>query len=243
MASILILEDSQVLLAKLTHELKELFPGHQVLGARSVAEAQVLLAEYTIDVFILDIFLPDGNGIDFLCDVKTISPDSAAVIMTAQQVPDLRQHAEELGVVRFFQKPVDIQALEKIIRKALQPSGASAPAPAPAADPHSFVASLGGLTTVDIIQLKCLARSTQVLKFTRADGQSGKIHFLRGEIVHAETGSRKGLEAFNDIVGWKGGRVEESPEPIAEPTIQQGWEGLLMDAVRVMDEAAALKGA
>jgi DNA-binding response OmpR family regulator len=240
MASILILEDSQVLLTKLTHELKELFPAHQVLGARTVAEAQLLLAEYAIEVFILDIFLPDGNGIDFLCDVKTISPDSAAVVMTAQQVPDLRQHAEELGVVRFFQKPVDIQALEKIIRKAIQPAAA---APAPAADPHSFVASLGGLTTIDIIQLKCLGRSTQVLKFTRADGQSGKIHFLRGEIVHAETGALRGLEAFNSIVGWKGGRVEESPEPIAEPTIQQGWEGLLMDAVRVIDETAALKGA
>ena len=239
MASILILEDSQVLLTKLTQELRQLFPGHQVLGARTVAEAQVLLAEYTIEVFILDIFLPDGNGIDFLCDVKTISPDSAAVVMTAQQVPDLRQHAEELGVVRFFQKPVDIQALEKIIRKAIQPAVASPPA----ADPHSFVASLGGLTTIDIIQLKCLARATQVLKFTRADGVSGKIHFLRGEIIHAETGNLKGLEAFNSIVGWKGGRVEESPEPIAEPTIHQGWEGLLMDAVRVMDESTALKGA
>jgi DNA-binding NarL/FixJ family response regulator len=238
MASILILEDSQVLLSKLTQELKELFPGSQVLGARSVAEGQVLLAEYSIDVFILDIFLPDGNGIDFLCDVKTISPDSTAVVMTAQQVPDLRQHAEELGVVRFFQKPVDIQALEKIIRKAVQ----SAPTPQPAADGQSFVASLGGLTTVDIIQLKCLARATQVLKFVRADGQSGKIHFLRGEIVHAETGRQRGLEAFNDIVAWKGGRVEESPEPLAEPTIQKGWEGLLMDAVRVMDETAALKG-
>lgn len=238
MASILILEDSQVLLAKMSQELKLLFPDAKILGARSVAEAQVLLSEYPIEVFILDIFLPDGNGIDFLCDVKTISPDSTAVVMTSQQVPDLRQHAEELGVVRFFQKPVDIQALEKIIRKALQPEAPAAPA-----DPQSFVASLGGLTTIDIIQLKCLARATQVLRFVRGDGAAGKVHFQRGEIVHAETPSHRGLEAFNEIVGWKGGRVEESAEPIAAPTIQQGWEALLMDAVRVMDETAALKGA
>jgi DNA-binding NarL/FixJ family response regulator len=238
MASIMILEDSQVLLSKMTHELRELFPEAQVLGARSVAEAQLLLAEYTIDVFILDIFLPDGNGIDFLCDVKTISQDSTAVVMTAQQVPDLRQHAEELGVVRFFQKPVDIQALEKIIRQAILPA-----TPSPHVDPHSFVASLGGLTTIDIIQLKCLSRATQVLRFTRGDGQSGKLHFQRGEIVHAEIGRQQGLEAFNAIVSWKGGRVEESAEPIADPTIHQGWESLLMDAVRVMDESAALKDA
>lgn len=243
MASILILEDSQVLLTRLTRELQELFPAHQILPARTVAEAQDLLAQHSIDVFILDIFLPDGNGIDFLCDVKTISPDSAAIIMTAQQVPDLRQHAEEIGIVRFFQKPVDIQALEKIIRKAIQPASPAPPTAPTPSDPNSFVAALGGLTTVDIIQLKCLARSTQVLKFTRADGQTGKIHFQRGEIVHAETTTQKGLEAFNEIVSWKGGRVEESPEPIASPTIHQGWEALLMDAVRVIDESAALKGA
>ncbi|MDX6767127.1 MAG: response regulator [Candidatus Methylacidiphilales bacterium] len=239
MPAILILEDSQVLLTKLTHELKAAFPECQVLGARSVAEAHTLFSDTPIDVFILDIFLPDGNGIDFLCDVKTISPDSAAVIMTAQQVPDLRQHAEELGVVRFFQKPVDVAALQKIIHRVFHPEDEPA---APAPDPQSFVASLGGLTTIDIIQLKCLARATQVLRFVRADGQSGKIHFQRGEIIHAEAPDRKGLPAFNEIVSWKGGRVEESAEPLAEPTIQQGWEGLLMDAVRVIDENAALKG-
>lgn len=239
MASILILEDSLVLLTKLTHELKQAFPDCQVLGARSVAEAHTFFADTTIDVFILDIFLPDGNGIDFLCDVKTISPDSAAIIMTAQQVPDLRQHAEELGVVRFFQKPVDIAALEKIIQRVIHPEEAPAP---PAADPQSFVASLGGLTTIDIIQLKCLARATQVLRFILPGGRSGKIHFQRGEVIHAETNSAQGLPAFNEIVSWKGGRVEESTEPLAEPTIQQGWEGLLMDAVRIIDENAALKG-
>lgn len=239
MASILILEDSLVLLTKLTHELKQAFPDCQILGARSVAEAHTLFADTTIDVFILDIFLPDGNGIDFLCDVKTISPDSAAIIMTAQQVPDLRQHAEELGVVRFFQKPVDIAALEKIIQRVIHPEEAPAPQ---VADPQSFVASLGGLTTIDIIQLKCLARATQVLRFILPGGQSGKIHFQRGEVIHAETNNAQGLPAFNEIVSWKGGRVEESTEPLAEPTIQQGWEGLLMDAVRIIDENAALKG-
>lgn len=239
MASILILEDSLVLLTKLTHELKQAFPDCQILGARSVAEAHTFFADTTIDVFILDIFLPDGNGIDFLCDVKTISPDSAAIIMTAQQVPDLRQHAEELGVVRFFQKPVDIAALEKIIHRVIHPEEAPAPQ---VADPQSFVASLGGLTTIDIIQLKCLARATQVLRFILPGGQSGKIHFQRGEVIHAETNNAQGLPAFNEIVSWKGGRVEESTEPLAEPTIQQGWEGLLMDAVRIIDENAAVKG-
>ncbi|MDZ4787527.1 MAG: response regulator [Blastochloris sp.] len=235
MAAILVLEDSQVLLTKLTNELKQRFTDLQILPARSVAEAQLLLNEFEIDIFILDIFLPDGSGIDFLCDVKTINPESHAIIMTAQNVPDLKTQAEDIGVVRFFQKPIDTQSLFKVIQKILTPD----PVKTDEHSPQSFVASLGGLSTVDIIQLKCLSRSTQVLKFTRSDGKSAKIYFQRGEIVHAETDTDRGLDAFNDVVSWKGGRVEESAEPIAEQTIKKGWESLLMDAVRMIDEAVA----
>jgi DNA-binding response OmpR family regulator len=238
MGAILVLEDSQVLLTKLTNELKKHFPDLQILPARSVAEAQLLLNEFEINIFLLDIFLPDGSGIDFLCDVKTIMPESHAIIMTAQQVPDLKQQAEELGVIRYFQKPIDTASLFKVITKILHPETDSAKNNTD--NPQSFVASLGGLSTVDIIQLKCLARSTQVLKFTRGDGKSAKIYFQRGEIVHAETDTARGLDAFNDVVSWKGGRVEESAEPIAEQTIQKGWESLLMDAVRMMDESLAV---
>ncbi len=237
MGAILVLEDSQVLLTKLTNELRQQFPHLQILPARAIEEAQLLLNEYEISLFILDIFLPDGSGIDFLCDVKTTSPDSAAIIMSGQQVPELRQQAEELGVIRFFQKPVDTQSLFKTIQKILDPEAVTVSS---VEDANSFQASLSSLTTVDIIQLKCLARSTQVLKFIRGDGQDGKIHFHRGEIVHAETLEKTGMDAFNEIVSWKGGRVEESAEPIAEPSINRGWESLLMDAVRMIDEAAAV---
>ena len=235
MAAILVLEDSQVLLTKLTNELRQQFADMQILPARSIEEAQLLLSEFEISVFVLDIFLPDGSGIDFLCDVKTIQPDSCAIIMTAGQTPELRRQSEELGVVRFFQKPIDTQSLFKVIQKILNPSET------PGDETHdSFHASLSSLTTVDIIQLKCLARATQVLKFTRGDGQSAKVHFQRGEIVHAETPDKSGLEAFNEIVSWKGGRVEESAEPIGTQTIDRGWESLLMDAVRMIDESAAV---
>jgi len=237
MGAILVLEDSQVLLSKLSNELKKQFPELQTLPARTIAEAQLLLNEFEIGVFLLDVCLPDGSGIDFLCDVRTISPDSVAIIMSAQQIPEFREQAESLGVIRFFQKPVDTQTLFKVIHKAIHPEAAAETAPP---SHESFQASLSSLTTVDIIQLKCLARSTQVLQFTRADGLSGKIHFQRGEIVHAETSAHvSGLDAFNEIVAWKGGRVSESNESIAEASINQGWESLLMDAVRRIDELAA----
>ncbi|MGF1678462.1 MAG: DUF4388 domain-containing protein [Candidatus Methylacidiphilales bacterium] len=235
MASILILEDNLTQANRLANGIRQAYPEIKILPARTVEEAQLFLSEYDdIGIFLLDIFLPDGNGIDFLCDVKTISPEAHALIMTANPDQASRQHALDLGVTAYFQKPLDPAAILLELAKILGPSNTSA------TPSDSFKASLGGLSTVDIIQLKCLARATQVIAFRRDDGLSGKIHFQRGEIVHAECSNQKsGLDAFNEIVSWKGGRVEESQEPIAEPTIKRGWESLLMDAVRMIDEANA----
>lgn len=232
MATILILEDSQVLLTKLSTELTGAFPNETILQAKTVAEAHHLIDEHQVDAFVVDIMLPDGNGIDFLCDVKMTMPEAGAVVMTAAQLPEYRDQAESLGVIRFFQKPVDTPAMTRALKKVLPES--SSP------DADSFQASLSSLSTVDIIQLKCLGRATQVLAFTSSDGTQGKIHFNRGEIVHAQSSTQNGMNAFIEIVGWKGGKVIESPEPItSSPTIQDSWQNLLMEAVRLIDEAAA----
>jgi len=204
-----------------------------------VAEAQLFLEEYDpIEFFLIDIFLPDGNGIDFLCDVRTIAPEAHTIIMTASPTPELYQHAQDLGVIQFFQKPLDISVLMEGFSKILGSSSKHVTQEETKSD--SFKASLGGLSTIDIIQLKCLARATKVISFVRDNGASGKIHFQRGEIVHSQCSDGKsGLSAFNEIVSWKSGRVEESQEPIAEPTIHSGWESLLMDAVRIIDEGSS----
>ena len=236
MASLLILEDSQVQLTRLKNDIGTKYPDLTIYPSRSIEEAQLFLEEFDdIEVFLLDVFLPDGNGIDFLCDVKTISPEAQAVVMSASPTEESKEHAENLGVLNYFQKPIDIGVLVEELAKVLGPPATSEKSSDGKSD--SFKASLGGLSTVDIIQLKCLARATQVIAFVRDSGTSGKIHFQRGEIVHAECSDGKsGLDAFNEIVSWKGGRVEESQETIAEPTIHSGWESLLMDAVRMIDE-------
>lgn len=230
MATILVLEDSQVLLNRLTQELKqELLPLDQVLAARNIQEAQVLLDTYSIDAFVLDILLPDGNGLDFLCDVKTILPNAISVVMTASDEPGLASKAEELGILKYYRKPIDGASIARVLQKPLHGEEA--------VEDNSFHASLSALSTIDIIQLKCMGRATQVLQFRNSDGASGKIHFNRGEIVHAETPDHAGMRAFITIVGWKGGRVIESPEPISsQPSIQDSWQNLLMEAVRLIDE-------
>ena len=58
-----------------------------------------------------------------------------------------------------------------------------------------------------------------------------------GEIIHAETGTVQGVDAFNEIVSWRGGQVLEVASA-ASPTrtVEGNWQGLLMHAVHWADE-------
>lgn len=93
------------------------------------------------------------------------------------------------------------------------------------------------LTTLDIIQLKCLARVTVTLEFFRERGGRGRIYFQDGEIIHAEAGNVCGVDAFNEIVSWHKGRVQEiSNSSLPSRSIEGNWQNLLMHAVHWADE-------
>jgi len=50
------------------------------------------------------------------------------------------------------------------------------------------------------------------------------------------------LDAFNEIVTWKGGRISEVPADVAEHTIHVDWQLLLMEGMRKFDEQRARTG-
>jgi CheY-like chemotaxis protein len=216
----------------LNKTLRGAVPDCLVLTARSVAEAQVFLAEYRIHFFVLDIHLPDGTGLDFLCDIQTTNPGAKSVIITAAPLPEDREQAEALGVLRFMEKPVDaktICALAQEQRDSLQKEDAQLKS-------SQFAALLSSLSSMDIIQLKCLGGATQALEFVAPQG-TGRIYFYNGEIVHAETQGATGESAFQEILGWRGGRVVElanTPEP--SRTITTHWQSLLLSTVQRIDE-------
>ena len=238
-AYLLVLEDNDIVSGHLERWMKFKFPQKQVVIARTIAEAQAIVAEYPIDFFILDIHLPDGNGIDFLCDLKMVVPSLRVIVMTASPIPEYRTQAAALGSIRFFEKPIDLKHLEKELREHLTcPSEASNEAAVAADAPQGVHAILQNLTLVDIVQLKCLSRCSAGLEFARPNGQRGRIYFRNGEVIHADAGQLQGVDAFNLILSWAHGNVHEVPPPPGErqATIDQSWQMLLMEATQAIDE-------
>ena len=238
-ANFLLLEDISTVQFFIRNALTTLPRPHTLLTAGSLAEARTLAADRTIDLFLVDIGLPDGDGIDFLCEMAVTQPQATAIIITASPTEDNRARAEQLGIVQLLSKPIQREKLVGAISKLLGWSAETAPTAATA-----FRATLSGLTPMDIVQLKCMSGSTGILEFNNARG-SGRVYFEKGDIVHAilrssTGGSTIGYEAFEEIVGWRSGKVSDVQDSSPRPrTIRTGWQSLLLEVAQSADENAA----
>ena len=79
---VLVLDDDICLTTIVMKAVRKGLPEAEVLTARSVAEAQLLLSEFKIHFFILDVNLPDGTSINFLSDIRAKSPDARVMCGT-----------------------------------------------------------------------------------------------------------------------------------------------------------------
>ena len=232
--SVMILEDDAVTSVLLSKALHLEMPDDRVLTARSIAEGRLLLDEYSIDLFCLDVNLPDGSGIDFIFDVMTKNPTASVIVMTAEPLPEYRAQATAFDVLRFMEKPVDFKAVAALARECRDGQATQG-------NTAYFSASLSRLTVLDIIQLKCLNRATQVIDLTSPREGHGRIYFQNGEIIHAETATASGEAAVAEIVGWRGGQVREvAAAPSVERRIFTNWQSLLLSAAQASDENRAV---
>jgi DNA-binding response OmpR family regulator len=231
-ANLLILEADLRLSETLKTYLQQALPEIMPLLARNVAEANVLMYQYQFQAHLIDINLEEGDGLEFVVDLKTILPDAAIVLMSSTPLVELDPHLRHLGHYSCIEKPIDLFQLEKTLRLLFPEASGS----------HSFQGSLRQMRLVDLIQVKCLSRDSCQLKINEAGGNTGVISIRNGEILYAHTDTLLGNDAFNEILLWKRGVFQEVPYSQGfEANIRGGWETLLMEAVHHSDECASLK--
>jgi DNA-binding response OmpR family regulator len=141
---------------------------------------------------------------------------------------ELRAERGTAGAIQFIEKPFDLAEFGAAVQALLGPW---------AVLPTSGLrGTLRDLHVVDIVQLKCLAGSTAIVRIEAAGNESGEIHFQQGQICHATTGVIVGVAALEEIVGWSGARLSESELPVDSPrTINAPWQMVLLQAVRKLN--------
>ena len=80
--------------------------------AGSLAEARKNAAAVKFDVVVLDLSLPDGNGVDLIADLRRENPDVAVLILSATLDPASIDRAAEAGAAEIMDK---LEPLDKIL--------------------------------------------------------------------------------------------------------------------------------
>ncbi len=72
------------------------------------------------DVAILDVIMPDENGLDLLPRIRRIRPDMPIIVMSARNTLLTAIRATERGAYEYLPKPFDINEVATVIERALQ---------------------------------------------------------------------------------------------------------------------------
>ncbi len=118
---VLVIDDEKVILESLGMFLTE--KGYDARCAICMAEGLEKIDAFKPDVVILDIRLPDGNGLDLLRKLKGGNAESAVIMMTAFHDMDTTIRAIKLGATEYITKPIDVDELEKALLRAMRATG------------------------------------------------------------------------------------------------------------------------
>ncbi len=116
MQTVLVVEDDEMLNAGICFNIQN--NNWKALSAQSIAEAKKLIQENKIDLVLLDVNLPDGNGFEFSKVIKE-QKNLPFIFLTAHNLDDEILKGLELGADDYITKPFNVKILLKKIELIL----------------------------------------------------------------------------------------------------------------------------
>ena len=121
MASILVVDDEMGIRELLNEILTD--EGHTVYAAESAVQARTIREQMRPDLVLLDIWMPDTDGITLLKEwSNTGQLTMPVVMMSGHATIDTAVEATRIGALNFLEKPIALQKLLKTVSKALESS-------------------------------------------------------------------------------------------------------------------------
>jgi two-component system response regulator AtoC len=118
MTKILIVDDEQSILETLEMFLGE--KGHDIYTASTGERGFALYNQHEPEVVILDIRLPDHNGLDILSQIQKDSFHTKVIMITAFQDMETTIEAMKRGAYDYIHKPLDADEVEKSVNRAIR---------------------------------------------------------------------------------------------------------------------------
>ncbi len=118
MARILVVDDERSMQEFLEILLRR--DGHDVVVCGSASEATVALESDDFDLVISDIRMPGMSGIELLDHVKSTSPETLVVLITAHGTTESAVEAMKAGAHDYLTKPCSVDEIRLVVQKAVE---------------------------------------------------------------------------------------------------------------------------
>jgi two-component system response regulator AtoC len=115
---ILIVDDEETLCYFLKASLEE--KGYQAATAYTAAEGLDIVTRQQIDLVLLDLKLPDGDGLDVLDQIRRVDSNLPVIVLTGHAGIESAVRAMKLGAYDYLEKPINLEELSITAAKALE---------------------------------------------------------------------------------------------------------------------------
>jgi two-component system nitrogen regulation response regulator NtrX len=186
MNHVLVVDDEAEIRSSLEEILRE--EGYAVATAATAAEALVLIEDAPYDVVLLDIWLPDRDGLDVLSDVRQMSLERRpeVVIISGHGTIETAVKATKLGAYDFLEKPLSLDRTLIVLKNAVEARRLRT-------ENLEFKRqfNVGSVLTGDSVPVKALRQQIRLMAPTNGRvliyGESGTGKELIGRCIHAES--------------------------------------------------------
>ncbi len=114
----LIVDDEQEVCNFFSYLLKQ--KNYSAVTANTGTEAMLKLKQFKFDTALVDLKLPDANGLDILKEIKKVQPGCEVIIITGYSTVKSAVEAIQLGAFDYVEKPfVDIDEMEQLLERSL----------------------------------------------------------------------------------------------------------------------------
>ncbi|MDP1659224.1 MAG: sigma-54 dependent transcriptional regulator [Methylotenera sp.] len=113
-SKLLIVEDEVLFARAVMRQLQK--AGYECEHVENLKDARSIIKQFTPDIVLLDMRLPDGNGMDLL--LEFVAKSIAVIVMTAHGEISDTVNAIKQGAVDYLKKPIDLDELLLSVQKA-----------------------------------------------------------------------------------------------------------------------------
>lgn len=236
-AKILIVDDNEHVLKLLRISLEK--AGYEIYEAQNGDEGLEMAKKVLPDLIISDVMMPLTDGIEFCWMIRENSPIPMVpfIFLTSLEDTQMEIRGFRAGADEYLIKPVDrsvlLEKVETLLQRAQKVKSMDSGSEEKI---KGFEGNLADLSMAELVQLLHLNQRSGTL-YVESGGESGKIVFIKGQMIFASFEDARGEEAINRMVPKKSGTFRFEPgEKKVTQNILGSTMNVLLEACRQADE-------